>query len=306
MPQFKRGARRSSTASIEAAAKFIPVRMAVPQIAYVPTQLSVWDNSQYGDCVTAEEAFKCACEIPEIFIQDQEVIRWARAHGVLDGAMLDEVLDAMARDGFKQGDHEYRDGGKQVVDYTNADTLRAAIAHGPVKIAIDADALPSSAGNKQGWYAVGGRPGQYQNTDHCVSVCGQGAAQWLYQQLGQPMPSALRPDQSGFLLFTWATIGFVDHEWILSTCVEAWLRQPNTIMIPPEPQPPPPPPPPPAPTPSFWQTLWALIVQYGPTILAWIISILQMIHRDLLTQQARRGLRGADSGSADTPTSGPS
>ena len=49
-------------------------RKAPAQFAYVPKQLSMWGNDQYGDCVSAEEAFAKACYSPEIFIDDQRKI----------------------------------------------------------------------------------------------------------------------------------------------------------------------------------------------------------------------------------------
>lgn len=148
------------------------LRAAPPQLAYVPRKLSYWGNDRYGVCVTSEEAFAKACYEPEIFIDDATVVDWARRHGVLNGASLDEVLDAFLRDGFQVGPQRYNDGPKLLVDYANESALQSAIAQGPVKIAIAADALPSGAGNNQGWYVVGGP--RYRNTDHCVALCGYG------------------------------------------------------------------------------------------------------------------------------------
>ena len=42
-----------------------------------PAKISMWGNDVHGDCVTAEEAFAKACNNPEIFISDAEVIAWA-------------------------------------------------------------------------------------------------------------------------------------------------------------------------------------------------------------------------------------
>jgi hypothetical protein len=198
-----------------------------------------------GNCVSAEEAFAKACYQPEIFIDAATVIAWAKAHGFLNGADLTSVLDAMVNDGFAIGSQTYDDGGKLSVDYSNESILQAAIVHGPVKIAIDAGALPSTAGNQQGWHATGGTPGQYPNTDHCVALCGYGPTAWLYQQLGVPLPGGL--PTVGYLLFTWSSIGFVDHAWIMSTCAEAWVRNPTTVGVPPLPAPLPPGPVPPTP-----------------------------------------------------------
>jgi len=290
---FPRGARRSPRHKLLAVMPFRKTEAAPTQLAFVPTKLSYWGNNQYGDCVSAEEAFKCACDNPEDFIPDSEVIGWARKHGYLDGATLTEVMDDMIRSGFTVGPNEYRDGHYLGVDYSNENVLQAAIAQGVVKIAIDADALPSGAGNSNGWFATGGRPGQYPNTDHCVALCGYGPAVWLFQQLGVPMPKFDLGDANGYLLFTWSTIGFVDHAWLMSTCTEAWVRNPSTIIVGPEPQPTPPgpaptPPPGPAPTPApnLWQLIWQLLLQYGPQILAFLISLLQ--HSQKALEQANR------------------
>jgi hypothetical protein len=248
-PGKMRGAKPTPRHKLAGAMPFVPVAAPLPQSAIVPPKLSYWGNNAYGDCVSAEEAFAKACYSPEIFVSDQTVIQWAARHGVLNGADLGDVLDMMVSDGFNVPPSIYLDGGKLAVDYSNEATLQAAIDSGPVKIAIDADALPSGAGNNNGWYATG--QGRYPNTDHCVSLCGHGPAGWLFSQLGLPLPSSIAPTQTGYLLFTWSTIGFVDHAWLMGTCTEAWVRNPTTIINGPAPTPPvPPSPPTPTPTPT--------------------------------------------------------
>jgi hypothetical protein len=160
-----------------AAAKpfYSPWAPPVSQFALVPKQLDYWGNNQYGDCVSAEEAFRCACDNPEDFIPASVVIDWARKHGVLNGADLPDVLDKQARGGFTVGQNTYNAGGKQTVDYSNEATLRSALCMGPVKLGMDHAALPSGAGNQQGWYALGtGR--SYRSEDHCTALCGFGPA----------------------------------------------------------------------------------------------------------------------------------
>ena len=242
--QFMRGARPTPRHKLLAAQPFRTHLAPPPQFAIVPKKLSYWLNNQYGDCVTAEEAFKCACDNPEDFIPDDVVQKWASAHGVLNGADLKEVCDAMAQGGFVVGQNEYRDGAATGVDFSIEAVLQAAIATGPVKIGIDANALPSGAGNQSGWTAFGG--GHFPNTDHCVSLCGYGPVPWLAQQLGVQPPA--NAPANGYLLFTWSTIGIVDHPWLMGTCTEAWVRTPSTVIVGPEPQPQPPgPPAPPVP-----------------------------------------------------------
>lgn len=296
-PRFKTGARLSPRYKLLAARPYRAAGKAPAQFAIIPKQLDMWGNDQYGDCVPAEEAFKCACDNPEDFIPAATVISWAQQHGFLDGADLSEVLDAMLKGGFVVGQNTYDDGPKSGVDYSQESVLQSAIAQGPVKIAIDSSALPSGAGNKQGWSAFGGSPGQYGNTDHCVALCGYGPTTWLCQQLGVPVPSSGFP-ASAYLLYTWSTIGLVDHAWIMSTCQEAWLRNPSTIIVGPEPQPlppgptptptppvPPSPGPSPAPSPSLWSEIIALILQYGPAILSFLLSLLQAAQREIHRHQ---------------------
>ena len=73
---------------------------APPNFIVTPKQLSMWGNDVHGDCVTAEEAFAKACNNPEIFISDDDVIAWATRHGVLEGAYLYQVMTWMQDDGF--------------------------------------------------------------------------------------------------------------------------------------------------------------------------------------------------------------
>ena len=271
---FATGARPSPRFRLLLARPFVRVKAAPPQVAYVPSQLDPWGNQQYGDCVTAEEAFKCATYVPEIFIPPSVVIDWARRHGVLNGAALTDVLDAMQRDGFQVGGQRYNSGPYQGVNYNDPVTLQSAIATGPVKIAIASSSLPRGAGQQQGWYAFGG--GRNPNTDHCVSVAGYGPTEWLYQQLGVPLPGPAAGRQ-GYLIYTWATIGVVDQAWLNGTCVEAWVRDPDTVGVPPlppeptptpppvPPSPPtpptPPPTPPPGPSPDYWDTVRRVLIQ---------------------------------------------
>ncbi len=213
------------------------------QVITIPKRLSYWGNNQYGVCVTTESVFamadySTALGIEQIFVTDAATIAWARSHGYLNGAQLLEVMQDMQRDGIKDEKGVLRKTGKpSTVDFSNEDTLKSAIALGPVSIAIDAGALPSGAGNKSGWYAFGGR--SHPNTNHCVGLHGYGPTADLFKAMGL-MPPANAPAQ-GYLLFTWSTIGVVDHAWLMNTCVEAWVRTPTVLDLGPAPPPPPPP-----------------------------------------------------------------
>jgi hypothetical protein len=250
MPTFGRGAKPSSRHTLLGAVPHLVLTAPPPQFAVVPKRLSFWDNEKDGVCVSSEEAFakvwwSTYCGLPDTFASEQEVHDFAARHGWLNGATLTEVMDEMSKGaGMSISGKAYRDGGYAGVNYADRMTLQSALTVGPVKIAIDANALPQEAGNRQGWFAVPG--GRFPNTDHCVGLAGYGPAGWLYQQLGVPLPPALNGATPGYLLFTWGTLGFVTHDWLMGTCAEAWVRTPTTVGQAPAPPLPPPPPPTPA------------------------------------------------------------
>ncbi len=246
---FKTGATPSSRLSLLRAAPHIVLVAPPVNKAYVPKSRNVFNNSSFGDCVTAEEAFAQTCVHADLDanVLSPIAVAWARSHGVLNGAALDQVLDWMAEKGFQVGAQLYNAGPKSSVDYSNEIVLQSAIASGPVKIAIAAGALPGGAGSNDGWYKLGSNNNR---TDHAVTLCGYGTAEWCYQQLGLPLPSGLPGATLGYLLYTWATIGFVDHPWIMGTVDEAWLRNPTSVGVPPFTPPVPIPPVPPTPGPN--------------------------------------------------------
>ncbi len=280
-PRYMTGAKPSPPQVLAAAPRFTPRGIGAPaQFARVPDRLSVWGNDRYGDCVTAEEAAAKIAAHPHVLVPDAEVIRWARAHGVLNGATLDEVLDAMRTDGLRADDGQvYTDGEKLLVNFRDRATLCSAIYQGPVKIAVASgqvmDAV-NTTGGRTGWAATNWR--RDPRTDHCVSLFGYGPASYLYDELAKKFPGVARPasvapDEFGYLLFTWGTIGFVNERSLWNVTTEGWVRNPTTAGFPeptppppappapPEPPPPPPPAPPPAPpapAPHWWDGLLAI------------------------------------------------
>jgi hypothetical protein len=225
-----RGAFPSPRYRLAAATPHIITGPTPPQVLYKPSKLSFWLNDKDGDCVTAEEAFAKACHQPEIFISDAEVEKWAKAHNVLNGANLVDVLDAMTTTGFQQGGHTYDDGPHVAVDWTNTALLQNAIAHGPVKIGVAADQLEATVPNppKNGWFATGFH--QDTNEDHCVSLCGYGSFSWLAGQLGVQVPQGVNGTTPGYGLFTWDSIGIIDNPSMVAITQEAWLRNPVTVV----------------------------------------------------------------------------
>jgi hypothetical protein len=203
--------------------------------ARIPKKISMWGNYYDGDCVTAEEAYAKTCHTPEIFIPDAEVIAWATAHGVLNGANLHEVMVWMQTGGFAQGGHTYDDGSILSVNWTAPAVLNHAIWEGPVKIGVAANQLETTwhaaggsvNGGKSGWFATGYQ--QDTAEDHCVSLSGYGTMTWLATQLHVTVPAGVDGSKPGYALFTWDSIGIIDEPSMLAITQEAWLRSPTTV-----------------------------------------------------------------------------
>jgi hypothetical protein len=228
----RRGALPSPRSELAAAMPHVAATAVPPNVIRVPKQISMWGNDVHGDCVTAEEAFAKACHLPEIFISDNEVIKWATDHGVLEGANLVQVLKLMQKNGFSQGKKKLFDDGPYFsVNWTDSTTLQSAIAVGPVKIGVAADQLQKAvedAGDKTGWFATGFH--EDTNLDHCVSLGGYGTMAWLAEQLNVQVPSGVNGQDQGYALFTWDSIGIIDVPSMIAITGEAWLRNPTTVI----------------------------------------------------------------------------
>jgi hypothetical protein len=226
----KRGAIPSPRSALAAAVPLVARIGAPPSFIVKPKQISMWGNDVHGDCVTAEEAFAKACNSPEVFISDSEVIAWATQHGVLEGAYLPEVMTWMRTAGFATGSDIYDDGPYFSVNWPNAATLRSAIFEGPVKLGVAADQIETAwntTGGQSGWFGTGWQPDA--NEDHCVSLCGYGSLSWLAGQLGVHVPGGVQGTQPGYAMFTWNSIGIVDVPSMVAVTAEAWIRQPTTV-----------------------------------------------------------------------------
>jgi len=145
LPSPRRGAIAAPRSALAAAAPYAALVGAPPNFITIPQRISMWGNDVHGDCVTAEEAFAKACNNPEIFITDDEVITWAKRHGVLEGAYLTDVMGWMQNDGFADGASIYDDGPYLSVNWMNSPVLQNAIFTGPVKIGVAADQRPPGA-----------------------------------------------------------------------------------------------------------------------------------------------------------------
>jgi hypothetical protein len=185
-------------------------------------------------------------------VSDAEINAWGGALGVLNGADLSQVMDALQKsqgNPLVAGGIGYYDGPPTAVNWMDRANLTSAIfsSQASVKISVDADVLENAAGNSDGWYLD-----SYSGTnqDHCVGLLGYGPASFCFQACGVPVPDGVDPASFCYLLDTWNTVGIVAATVIESAWVgEAWLRTPSSIpsVVPPVP---PVPPPPPGPTPS--------------------------------------------------------
>jgi len=223
VPAF-RGAISSPRYQLASAVPHVIAGPTPPQLLYNPTKLSFWGRNS----VAAEEAFAKACHVPEIFISDEQVEAWAEQHGHGEATVI-EVLDWMMNDGFKQDDRAYDDGPHFAVNWTNVSILQNAIAHGPIKLGIAANQLERifQSHPKDGWCATGFEDDT--KYDHCVSLCGYGTFAWMASQLRVQLPEGIAGATPGYGMFTWGTIGIIDHPSMLAITCEAWLRNPTTV-----------------------------------------------------------------------------
>lgn len=237
-----RGAYPSPRHVLAAATPFAPDLFPPPQPAFLmwPVQMSMWGNDVNGDCVTAEEAFAKAAADPQTYFPDEEVIDWARAHGVLKGANLPGVLGTMTVQGFAADFTLYNDGPALAVDWTNDTTLQSAISNsGPVKLGVGAGMLEGGATGKvtpgsSGWTMCDYPTGQGE--DHCVSLCGYGSLMELFLMF-KLRGVALNivdgmPEGPCYAFFTWNSIGVVDRQSLMNMTYEAWVRTPVTVTAP--------------------------------------------------------------------------
>ena len=188
-----------------------------------------------GNCVTAGAGF--FQQTRGILISDATCIAWASKNGVLNGADLTQVNTLMQTAGFQQDGNTYNEAPANNVDFTSDAAIQSALSVSPVQIAIDANALPSGAGNGNGWYAFGGTPGSFPNTDHCVVLTlfaiPASVQQMIAAFMSQYSGVGAIPWPSGpvYGLYTWAGIGFVDLPWLQSTCTEAHGYTPPVSVI---------------------------------------------------------------------------
>ena len=211
-------------------------------------------NDHFGDCVSAEEAnakraYAKAMGVAETEIPGANVIAWARKHGYLNGANLDDVLTTMATTGMPDAfGVVHCDGNHLTVDWTNPDEMKAAIyTYKTVKIAVAANQLEHASTGSNGWVLLKARSDS--NIDHCVGLHGYGTLEYLAGLCGVTVPVGQDMNQLCWLLYTWGTVGIVSDQALQAIMHggEAWVREIGDIVNgqpnPPAPIDPPTPPP---------------------------------------------------------------
>lgn len=211
-----------------------------------PSGFSYWGNDEYGDCVTAEEAFAKATPAPYppyICLPEGLVVHWTKSNGFLNGAYLNVVLETMATTGMSLAGSDgvypgkLLNGAPLAVNWNSREDLQSAIVQaGPVKLGVAADKFQTHkqghvTPGSNGWAMFGYPPDLPE--DHCVSLCGYGSLAELISLFAgygvNVKPPKGMPSGLCYALFTWKSIGIVDEQSLLNMTYEAWVREPVTI-----------------------------------------------------------------------------
>jgi hypothetical protein len=197
-----------------------------------PIEIGFWGDEKGTNSSWAEEAFAKACAEPKVFIPTDVVLLTAQECGASNFARF------MQMHGFQMNGAAYLDGPFNKVSWTNTATLNSAIANvGPVKIGVASANLDSSPDGQltpgtSGW-AIYDLP-MSQAENHCASLCGYGplaALVDLFERRGVnvSVPSGMPPGLC-YAMFTWGSIGIIDHQSLMNITGEAWVRNPTTIF----------------------------------------------------------------------------
>lgn len=234
-----RGAKPSPRHMLARATPHRPTRVnLIPRsFGTVPDRLSFWMNNIDGCCVTTEEAASAVAysiwgkvnATPTLWIPDESVYQWASSHGVLNGAIVSDVLEWRQQDAMLGDDSRgYLDGSYQSVDYTSDLALRSGLVAGPIKLCVAGDQLDAVVSDHNGWVLTGAVADK--SYDHCIPLWGFGTMSYCCQTVGSTVPDGVDPNSPGYLGFTYGTIGVIDQSSLVAICCEAWLRTPTTVF----------------------------------------------------------------------------
>ena len=207
-----------------------------------PIRMSYWGNNEYGDCVSAEEAFAKAAAPGYYFIPDCTVVGWAKRHGYLNGATCLSVLSDMQKEGMDFSMTTLYNGDFSIVDYRDCTVLKNAIYNcGPVKLGVGSGMMnpvgkPAKGQvtpGKSGWVLYNYPQGV--KCDHCISVCGYGFLDNLISEFKRHevvvKKASDMPNGMWYAVFTWNSIGIIDEQSLLNMTYEAWARFPVTRVV---------------------------------------------------------------------------
>jgi len=248
-PKLFTGATGASQKDYEALSVFEASTQPTPPKSFLktPAAMSYWGNQDFGDCVSAEEAFAKA--ITNVDITWPVVETWAAGHKELNGASILAVLEQMQTDGFQIGDTLYNNGEPISVPFDTASFQAAIFHHTPLKLGINADWLEQAVAhhdNDSGWILnlqAGAVNGQKYVIDHCVSVCGYGNYADLSGLLMDAKIANVGSiemdiknlnglnilDEMCYAVFTWNSIGIISEQTLFGISAQAYVRNPTTV-----------------------------------------------------------------------------
>jgi hypothetical protein len=200
--------------------------------------VSFFLNDVDGDCCTAEECANIAEQFGED-IDDAEVKKWARRNGFLNGAVPEEVIEALQEANadplIGPSGTKYYDGAPENVDWTDPKAMSSAINSGAatgkkpyaaVKMTVAAAQLNATydAGSQ---FAIGYQPDD--DFDHCTGICGCGTAGGYAAAFSVTLPAGLDPATPGYQMFSWDGFRFIDQPSLNNICCGATVRAPSSV-----------------------------------------------------------------------------
>jgi hypothetical protein len=232
-----------------------------------PIEIGFWGNEKASNSIWAEEAFAKACAEPKVFIPADVVLLTAQECGSSNFARFMQThgfqMDRMAYlDGpFNKIDWTNTaalNGAIANVGAVKIGVATASLTSSPQGQVTHSQVTPNQVTPNQvtpnqvtpnqvtpnqvtpnqvtpgtsGWAIYGLPTGQPGN--HCASLCGYGplaALASLFERYGVNVnvPSGM-PAELCYAMFTWGSIGIVDHQSLMNITGEAWVRNPTTIV----------------------------------------------------------------------------
>lgn len=189
-----------------------------------------WDiyyNNVDGTCVSAElfnfkKIITKGTGAPELDIPDKAMYDWARRHGYLNGANINEALGVLRRDGVLDAAGVEHKGGKHAaIDFRNRDEVMYAIQYlRGLNIGANHVAM-NSASNGSGVITGVTRRGAIT---HSVGVYAYGSMDYCARVALRTLPASVKPDDFGVVIYTWKQLLVCDWPSFTTITGEAWAR----------------------------------------------------------------------------------